>query len=278
MDKAFWLSVKKNDFALPAGHAVLPLTEELFSFLGSPDPELRDGIGFYAFNAWLGRELYSLDDKRSLIPRLIANWQMGLGETESDSVFLRSFSSLWLGLIIEYDNARPALQGEDIAPILEALLAYFPAERDLRGFDPVKGWAHAIAHAADLFAALACSPHTSADDRLRILNAIAARLIDSTDWVYLYGEDSRLAVAAVEILARGTLAVDQIKDWLAFLSADWNNSWWDEMRTRAFFNGRNFLRSLHYKLLAREDAPDKDVILQLMRGTLDHIQPFVPPE
>ena len=75
-------------------------------------------------------------------------------------MFLYSFSMLWLALIVEHDTQKPALPGEDIALIVAAALAYFAAERDLRGLVPVKGWAHAIAHSADLFAALASSSHT----------------------------------------------------------------------------------------------------------------------
>lgn len=278
MDKQFWLSVKKNKFALPMGHAVLPLTEELFSYLGSTDSELRDTIGLEAFYHWLGQGLYSADDVRGFIPRLIANLKIGLGETESDSVFLRSFSVLWLCVIVEHDIDKPALTREEIASILDAALAYFVAERDLRGFDPIKGWAHAIAHSADLFVALARSSHTDAGDHIKSLYCIADKLKDSTRWVYLYGEDARLAVAVVEIFMRGTLGVEQVKSWLASLSADWNNSWWDEGRARAFFNGRNFLRALYWKMLSRDEIVDKEAIYKALRETLDPVQPFVLPE
>jgi len=278
MDKQFWLSITKNDFAFPAGYAVLPLTEELFIFLASTDPELRDMIGLEVFYHWLDQGLYRVEDVRGFIPRLVGNWQKGLGEAESDSVFQRSFSSLWLALIVGNDTKKLELKGEDLAPILEILLAYFAAERDLRGFVPVKGWAHAIAHAADLFAALAGSPHTSVNEHLKMIDCIAVKLRDVTDWIYVYGEESRLAVAVVQIFARGTLSTDQIKEWLATLSADWNNSWWDEGRARAFLNGRFFLRSLHYKLLDRDDIPDKEAIQKMLRDTLDHVQPFMPPE
>jgi hypothetical protein len=140
------------------------------------------------------------------------------------------------------------------------------------------GWAHAIAHTADLFASLARSPHTDASGHIKILECIAGKLKDSTCWVYLYGEDSRLATSVLEIFVRGTLGVEQIKSWLASLSADWNNSWWDDRRARAFLNGRNFLRALHWKLLKADNVSDKEVILGMLRDTLDQINPFIPPE
>jgi len=36
----FWDSIQENDYTIPAGHAVLALTDELFSYIGSTDAEL----------------------------------------------------------------------------------------------------------------------------------------------------------------------------------------------------------------------------------------------
>jgi len=276
MDKQFWISIKENDFAFPAGHSVSSLTEELFSYLGSTDPELRDTIGLEAFYNWLKQGLYSEADVGGFIPRLTANLQKGLGETEDDSVFLRSFSALWLAIIVDYDIEKPTLKKENIASILEATLAYFSAERDLRGLVPVKGWAHAIAHTSDLFQALARSLHTDAHDHVKILDCIANKLKNATHWIYLYGEDGRLARTAIMIFIRETLTMDQIQDWLTSLSADWNGAWWDEGRTRAFFNARNFLRAVHWRipLLKVDKVPNKEAILKMLEDTLEQAEPW----
>jgi hypothetical protein len=275
MDKQFWVSVIRNEYAVPAGYTILPLTDELFSFIRSTDPELRDSIGLEVFFHWLDRGLYSPEDIRKFIPRLLANLQAGLGEKESDTVYQRSFSCLWLALVIQNDNQKPALERDELLPILEALRTYFSAEQDYRGFDRSKGFAHAIAHAADLFSALASSPCVGASEHLKILECIAAKLKAILDWIFIYGEESRLAAAALQVFARGTLSIHQIKTWLAFLSADWENAWSDEARALAFFNGRNFLRSLHYKMLPREDIPDQEMILKMLRETLDQVNPII---
>ena len=278
MEKPFWISVIKNDYAVPAGFTPLALTEELFSFISSTDPELRDSIGLEVFYNWLERGLYRPEDLRGFIPRLLANLQEGLGEKEGDLVFQRAFSSLWLALILQHDNQKPDLSGEELVAILEALRAYFAAEQDYRGFERGKGFAHSMAHAADLFAALATSPRLGESEHLQILEAIAAKLKAIPDWVFIYGEESRLAAAALQIFARGTLRLEQIKTWLDSLSADWHNSWWDEGRALAFFNGRNFVRVLHYRLLAREDVAERETILKMLRETLDQVNPIVMPE
>jgi len=48
----------------------------------------------------------------------------------------------------------PFLGEERYRKLLAAAESYLKEERDLRGFDPVKGWIHATAHTADLLAAL----------------------------------------------------------------------------------------------------------------------------
>jgi hypothetical protein len=278
MDKQFWHSIKKNNYALPAGYAIQQLTEELYSYLASTDPELRDVIGFFVFKNWLRQGIYSADELRDFVPRLIANLQKDIGETEGDSVYLRSFSALWLAVIVDYDIKKHLLKNEDVLSIKEAAISYLAAEHDLRGYDPVKGWAHAIDHAASLLAALACSPHTNMDDHIRILGCIAGKLKDSARWIYIYDEDDCLAEPATEIFARGTLNVEQIKAWLAVLSADWEDSFRDVSRARIFFNGRNFLRALHWQVQSRENIADRETLQNILRGTLDGVCRFVFPE
>jgi len=276
MEKQFWLSIKENNFEFPVGHSVSHLTEELFSFIGSTDSELRDTIGLEVFYNWLTLGLFSVDDLSGFITRLIANLQKGIGETESDFVFLRSFSALWLTLIVNYDNETPVLEEEDITPILEAALAYFVAENDLRGYVAMKGWAHAIAHASDLLGALANSLHTDANDHINILNCIASKLKDSAHWNYLYNEDSRIARSITGIFERKTLTLDQIKDWLVFLSSDWNGAWQNEAGTRSYFNGRNFLRALYFYIITKkgDKVPREETILKLLQDTLEQATPW----
>jgi len=276
MDKQFWLSIKENDFSFPEGQSAPALKEELFTNLASTDPELRDTIGLEAFYHWLKQGIYSVEEVHNLIPRLIVNLQNGLGETEDDSVFLRSFSALWLAVIVEHDIEKSILEKEEISSIVEVACPYFTAERDLRGLVPEKGWAHAIAHTSDLFCALARDPQTDVQDHIKILDCIANKIKAATHWIYLYGEDGRLARAAIAVFIRETLTPEQIQAWLASLSADWTGAWWDEGRTRAFFNTRNFLRAIHWRipLLKVDKVPNQETILKMLEDTLEKAEPW----
>ena len=278
MDKQFWFSIKKNNYALPTGHNLLPLTEELYSYIGSTDPDLRDLFGFFVFKHWLRQGLYQMDELRRFIPRLLANLQKGIGETDGDSVYLRSFSALWLALIVDFNTRNPALQPVELDSIKEAALTYLTEERDLRGYDPVKGWAHAIDHAANLLSALACNPHTQANDHIRILDCIAVKLKESTHWVYIYDEDDCLAEPIVDILARGTLSLEQIQAWLNRLGDGWHDAFREEGRARAFFNGRNVIRAAHWMLSGREEISNREALQSALQDILNSTCRFVFPE
>ena len=276
MDKQFWLSIKEKDFALPVGYPIPVLTENLLATIGSIDPELRDTLGLEVFYHWLQQGIYDRDALRDLIAHLLRNLQQGIGETEGDAIFLRSFSALWLSLIVENDSETPVLEPEDIASILEAALAYFTAESDLRGYVPIKGYAHGIAHASDLLGALASSAHTNAGDHLRILACMAGKLNASTHGIYLYNEDSRIARATARVFLRDTLTLSQIENWLTSLSALWNGAWQNEDRTRAYNNGRNFVRALVLLILNLkvDKVPNEEELLQLLLSALSQATPW----
>ena len=61
MEIETWESIAKNDYKIPEGHTLEELTETLFGYLGSTDPELRDNIGYIAYANFLKQETYSQD-------------------------------------------------------------------------------------------------------------------------------------------------------------------------------------------------------------------------
>ncbi len=276
MNKQFWASIQENNFELPKGHSVRTLTDELGSYLGSTDPELRDTIGLEVFYNWLKQGLYSAADLHEYVTRLVSNLQKGIGETEDDSVFLRSFSALWLSLIVQNDHETQLLAKEDVRGILAAALAYFSAETDLRGYVPIKGYAHAIAHASDLLGALSFSQYLDTSDQIDILNCIADKMSRVTDWIFFYNEDSRIARTVLGIFMGNTLTLDQIKNWLAGLSRSWKGAWRNEGEARAYHNGRDLLRALYWHIAVQEDRqmPSQETIVKLMQETLEQAKPW----
>src|SRR5258708_5660524 len=114
MDAAFWQGVVEHDYAVPEGQPLPDLTQELLGWLGSPDPLLRDRYAYPILEHWLHADVYTPDDVRRMLAELAANLTRGLGQQETDAVFLRAFSVLLLAEIVHYDNAHQMLEQDEV--------------------------------------------------------------------------------------------------------------------------------------------------------------------
>jgi hypothetical protein len=276
MDKEFWVELYKNKCEIPEGHTLAELTNELFSYLGSTDPELRDEIGYTVFANWLKQERYSTEELRGYIKELLANLHIGIGQTESDSVFLRTFSVLFLAEVVHNDNKKRILDKADITLILEEGLWYITAEKDPRGHIPVKGWAHALAHTADLFLVLGKNKNIEETGLWNILNSISGKILHSTNYIYIHGEDERLADAVIQALRRDLVPNEKVEAWAkSFIEQNWKGAFTDEDRNHAFQNTRNLLRSIYLKLKTNEEEISKqDKLENIFLNTLKNLKPY----
>ncbi len=278
MEKKFWFDIRENKYAVPEGHSLAELTEELFSYIGSLDPELRDAISYETFANWLDQDKYTLEQIRPYIPRLAINLQHGLGERDTDTVFMRAFSILFLAEIIHHDNQDPFLEKDDVHSILAKGLSYMKEERDPRGYVPEKGWAHTLAHTADLFYVLAGNRFIARAELEQILNAITEKITEPIDWVYPHGEEDRLVQAVLGAVQRKLLDEFFYKQWLnSFIYSEgrrrpWKGSFANQPVHNAYFNSRNFLRSLQLKVLEKQKLASRDFLLSEVASTLQELR------
>jgi len=277
MDKEFWITLAKNDYKIPQRHTLEELKQIIFGYLSSTDPELRDDIAYIVYANWLKREMFSKKEVSAHVNELIENLNQGISETESDSVFLRAFSVLLLAEIVHNDNKKPLLEKDQIQSILEKGLWYLNAEQDPRGYIPVKGWAHALAHTADLMLVLGKNQHTEKIDLERILQTIAIKLIHSTNWLYFHGEDDRLANAVIGILQRDLISLDFVENWLKSMiepEVSWVGAYMDSDQAISFHNTRNFLRSLSQLIGRAEPWAESLNTAQLVNDALEDLKPY----
>jgi len=277
VDKEFWVSIANNDYKIPDRFTREELRKALFSYLGDTDPELRDDIAYIVYANFLKREMFSKEEVRSHVDELLSNLEIGIGDTESDSVFLRTFSVLLLAEIVHNDKKKPLLDKEQIQAVLSKGLWYLDAEKDPRGFIPIKGWAHALAHTADLMLVLGRNRQITKADLEKILQGISNKLVNTTNWVYIHGEDERLANAVMAILGRGLVLVEFLNEWLKSFTEpenSWKGAYMDEGQAKAFNNVRNFLRSLWISVHASDNLPRKIDIEPIIYESLRNLQPY----
>jgi hypothetical protein len=278
MDKQFWLDIPLADFAVPRGHSVAELTPDLLQMLGSPDAELRDEVAYYTLSAWIERGHYSPDSLRTMAERLTDNLRVGIGERDSDSALLRSFSVLMLAEVLAYDGRLSFLDDAEALGFLDKVLVYLAAEQDLRGYDPKVGWIHACAHTADALAQFAQHRSVTAEQILRILEGIGAKMKAPTDHVYLDDEDERMVTAVIALMRRGLVPVPALGAWAEGIAKpahrDWTTAFVDQRENTARHNARSFLRSLYLRLAVGTDRPaSADALAKRLVGTLRAIGP-----
>jgi hypothetical protein len=213
-DKAFWQAIVKQDYAPPAIGAIEPLVQELSSYLASPDPELRDELAYSILTSWIyEKHLVPAGTVRGLMTEWAKNLSQDIGSTGTDAVFRRSFSALMLSTIVATDNAKPFLESTDVRSLLNVAIAYLNDERDVRGYDPRKGWMHSAAHTADLLKFLGRSRFVTVSDQPLLLGAIVRKLRDTPE-VFTHGEDERFARAILSLVNRQDFDAAGFTDWV----------------------------------------------------------------
>jgi hypothetical protein len=71
------------------------------------------------------------------------------------------------------------------------------------------------------------------------------------------------------------LPLKAIDEWLkSLLAPNWEGAWTDEERTHAFFNLRNFLRSLYIRLTTDGDIPKEDGLSYQVLKIIHELKPF----
>jgi len=266
MSVAYWEQVRSAEMAVPTDRPLSDLTAELTTMLGSTDPVERDEIAYPILAAWIGAGVYD-DLLAGLGDGMAAGLVQGLGESGTTSVFRRSFSALALTECIERDNAEMLLPVGKVLEWGDRVTGWLVRERDVRGFVPDQGWAHAVAHGADAVGVLAASPHFGLHELTVLLDVIADRVLEPTATPFSSGEPDRLALAAMAVFRRRLVPLRIIEPWLARVTAaasDRGPAGQDPYLTTG--NPEAFLRALHLQVaLAPEPvAVRADLLLAIV--------------
>jgi Protein of unknown function (DUF2785) len=218
MSTAYWNRVRSDQMTVPTDRSLPDLTAELTTMLGSIDPVERDEIAFPILATWVSEGVYD-DLLAGLGDGMTAGLVRGLGESGTDSVFRRSFSALVLAECIARDNAEALLPTDKILEWGDRASGWLVRERDVRGFVPGRGWAHAVAHGADVLAVLAESPHLGLNELTVVLDVIADRVIEDATAPFTSGEPDRLARATMTVFRLRLVPLRMIEPWLARITA-----------------------------------------------------------
>lgn len=177
--------------------------QSMLHHIGSTDAELRDQLIYTLFYRFIIEDEQLTDEQLTDMFQTTLKYHLfhGIGETASDTVFTRAFSTLLVALIVYQDRQRGFLSETDLDMLKAKLLAYLDCEIDTRGYVPGKGWAHSIAHVADAFDELVLHPHLDETEFSEMLEALWDKVLIPS--IYVHDEDERLLNPIFALLGRG---------------------------------------------------------------------------
>jgi hypothetical protein len=273
--EAFWEAVLADDVRVPADADLNELTAELVGWLGDPNPHRRDELAYTVLATWISEGVYD-DLLVGLGDGICSGLVVGLGNDGDDTVLRRSFSALVLAEVIARDNGALLLDADHVVRWGERATSWYVREQDLRGYVAGIGWAHAVAHGADLVGQLARSRHLAATEQAALLEVVADRLLAPTSHVLRHGEDDRLAYAVMAIAHRGDVGVAVLEPWVRRLGAGIHRPEAPgapaEWPSPAAANTIAFLRALHLQLalgVRAHDPLDEQLFAQPPRDRAD---------
>ena len=246
-NKEFLRSIAEKNYELPSDIDAYDFAQALLVNLGSPDGELRDELSYMILaSGIIDKGMLSAEQMNALLTTVLDAQHLfyAIGEVNTDSVFMRSFSNLIVAAILYTDARNPVITEQVVQHTKTTLLAYAEQERDWRGYVEGKGWAHAMAHLADALDECAQNSYMLPEDRQDILQMLR-QLAQLPESLY-HEEDMRLATSAQHIIIGREVPNTFVDDWLelCFVERASDVSSWISAT-----NVKNFLRSLYFLLI-----------------------------
>ena len=191
------------------------LLTNMVKHIGNPSSILRDQTNYRLFIELLSANYWTAERLRTLAMQLINEEHLFLhiqDREENEAVFTRSFSALWLTALLHADAQLRFLQAEDLTTIFQQVSRYFIRERDVRGYiNDEQGWAHSMAHVADLCVASIRHPQFEVRYAPMILQGVKGAFWKGI--VYIDDEEERF-VKVIEALIAIDFPEEILIEWV----------------------------------------------------------------
>lgn len=232
-------------------HEIEELLKKMTINIGSVDPELRDTLIYRTFDKLIMLDILSDAQMTDLLKTCMGGHHLFLkiGTANDDAVFTRSFSSLVIALILVKDKSRRFLTDAILRQVFEKINLYMREEEDTRGYVIDKGWAHSIAHGADLLAAAVSHSFYSSEWANEFIETVHMCLFKRG--CYINEEDERLIFIIDELTAKG-LSEQELESWVVKIFKELEVYRETHGYSLEFFqlktNVLNFAKTLYFRL------------------------------
>lgn len=180
--------------------------------IGSPNSNLREMV-YRSFYMSIIHDLLDYETLKKLLNYSVTHLLFkGIGESGTDSVFTRAFTTILIAVIIHKDIEVDFLSKETLIEVKNEIKKYIELERDVRGYVPVKGWAHSIAHVADTCDELIKSEKIAEVEYFPIIEILLKKYC-TTPTGFLHGEDDRVVIAVLAMLNK-KVGLEELKQFV----------------------------------------------------------------
>ncbi|WEG14524.1 DUF2785 domain-containing protein [Pullulanibacillus sp. KACC 23026] len=252
------LMIQNKDYRLPKGLDEFEAVELVISSLGSPNGELRDELGYTILVKWLVKEnILTGDQLTNILKQAISDDRLyfKIGESGTDSVFQRSFSSLLIALVLFRDNEEQFLSKKDFTEVFNRLAEYCRLEKDFRSHVVGKGWAHAPAHISDALNECVRNRYTDYS-QCAVLWESLKTLIENAPHVFDAEEDERIAIPVIAMVEQKKILFTDLLQWIKKidiyqLDSDLDDAAERYTKLQKKLNFKHLLRCLYMRMKAK---------------------------
>ncbi|MFD1173016.1 DUF2785 domain-containing protein [Oceanobacillus picturae] len=258
-------NISKEDVAL--------LLPEMLTHIGTIDAELRDKLIYQTFIRIIDEEALTRRQFRDTLKTCLDEHHLffRLGEKDLDSVFTRSFSSLVITGLLTKDRDIGLLSEEEIQETFDSSIYYLHREQDTRGYVEQKGWAHSVAHGADLLVSLVKHPKFTEEYATEVLSAIKHCLFKEDP--YTDDEDERLFFV-IEALLDNRFGDKDLEEWMLNVFNDLEEIHMKEGFSlkyfRVKFNISTFMKTCYFHLRFKDNHNSVQAIILVKLKELHH--------
>ncbi|MGX4594133.1 DUF2785 domain-containing protein [Leuconostoc sp. JNUCC 76] len=228
--------------------------------IGNLDSELRDELIYSTFAQYVINNKLSLTQEQQVTDFLIMHSLLLKNIDNKDdkqSIFTRSFTALFLAVLSYKHNRVSFLSSQQQRQIIKQSTIYIENEHDLRGLT-VHGWAHGIAHVADLIDEIIDFNCFTYDDAIRIMNIV--KNILQYPFAFTADEPGRLVMPILHLFRKKIVTEHEICNWLVQLNHLNKNEF------NAYSNVSLFLIKLQANMLIAQ--PQSNKIASLVNKTI----------
>lgn len=201
-------AVNKNDPDLALSDAELML---LLHNIGLLDENLRDRGIFFTISGLMNRGALKAEQIWPALQFLTQDEVLfaHIMEPENDAVFSRSMAVLLSSVFLVADRVYgDVLTAEQYWFVISKLALYALLERDVRGFVPDYGWAHAFTHIGNILAEVAESRLTRAQKLFFLTCTMVG--YQQASLPFSFGEDQRMATATLALATKEKFYADYL--------------------------------------------------------------------